>query len=122
MDEKSEDPVEVCEEVPKPEEVSNPKKRGRPAGARDKAPRKKTAVIVEFLPKIEKISESPKVEKPVAEFPEAQPSPEPPEPPSPRSLHREAARHILFARNAHLEERRTRLHHMVSHKLAEWPC
>jgi hypothetical protein len=115
-------------ENPAPE----PKKRGRPKGSPDKAPRKKKTVII-----VEPIS---------SEIEEAAPAPTPPEPTkarpakrapeieeglasveqvreqhSPRSLYREAARHVLYSRGQQLDERRNTLRQMFASKLVAWP-
>jgi len=98
------------------------KKGGRPAGAKDKAPRKKKVVeetISKDPPKVEEPTPPPKpVEEEVKESP-AQKRAEVREPaveaPSPRSITRESARHILdlkrlndAARKMHLQSTYTR--------------
>ncbi len=100
--------------------IENPPKNkgGRPAGSKDKAPRRKKIVeepIVKELPKAEPAP--PKAEPEPAE-PTAEPKPEPkpePEPMSPRSLIRESAKHMLelkrlndSARKSHLQSAYTR--------------
>lgn len=103
---------------PPPENVEEPatKKRGRPKGASDKAPRRKKITIVETPivrePEVESVAQSshetpaPKVKaKPQAPRVEVAA----PAPPSPRTTMREASKNILqlqtlrdFARKSHL--------------------
>ena len=89
-----------------------PKRRGRPEGARDRAPRKKKVVVVE---------ES--LDAQIPPEPEAAAAPvQTPDPPnSPRTLIRDAAEHILklknvttMARKAHLQEAYTKRLHSLS--------
>ena len=117
--------------IEKPEPASQPSepvvekptksKGGRPAGSKDKAPRRKTKIveepIVKELPKPEPVQPEPKTEpKPKAEpQPEPKPSNPEPQPLSPRSLIRESARHMLelkrlndTARKSHLQNAYTR--------------
>ncbi len=81
-----------------PAPVEAAKKRGRPAGAKDSAPRKKkTTIVVEPLaPPPQPIAQpSPTVEPPKAQ-PAMQPEvAAPASPQSPRTLMRDASRHIL---------------------------
>ncbi len=113
--------VETIAEIPEnveqiPEPVPAPKRRGRPEGARDRAPRKKKIVIVEEEP--QPVSSNPESSssssssKPVQE-----PAPED----SPRTLIRNASEHILklknvtrMARKAHLQETYTMRLHSLS--------
>ena len=106
---------EIPEKAPDPEPEpvpAAPKRRGRPEGARDRAPRKKKIVIVEEEP------------QPVLSNPSSSSNPEPvssnPED-SPRTLIRNASEHILklknvtrTARKAHLQETYTRRLHSLS--------
>ena len=122
--EKVEKPVENVEKtVEKSEEVA-PKKKGRPAGAKDKAPRAKkprVVVVEEPLESPAKMQTQPPadltgapLEAPRTGGRTVQVAPEihePPAPPSPRTVMREASRHILelkrlesSARRAHLGE------------------
>jgi len=103
------EPDPVPESVP---ENPAPKRRGRPEGARDRAPRKKKVVVVE-----EHIIE------PQDTQPEPQSSqmPEDIPPHSPRTLIRDAAEHILKLKNvtkmdrkAHLQETYTKRLHSLS--------
>ena len=120
---------EQKESIPETPVQPEPKKRGRPKGAPDKAPRKKKIVIVEEAPK-------PEVPEPPAEpaptraakaSSSTEPPPSPgmhlhePEPPSPRTTLREASRHILqlqtlrdVARKSHLSSLYTKgLHSLI---------
>ena len=112
--EKEPDPV-PDPEPPAPEAVPEnpaPKRRGRPEGAKDRAPRKKKVVVVEEH--IEAPQETP---SPPQQSPRQSPVEET-KPESPRTLIRDAAEHILklknvtkMARKAHLQETYTkRLH------------
>jgi hypothetical protein len=116
-------------ENPAPE----PKKRGRPKGSPDKAPRKKkTVIIVEPVsPEIEEAAPAPTPPEPT---PKARPAKRAPEieeglasveqvreQHSPRSLYREAARHVLYSRGQQLDERRNTLRQMFASKLVAWP-
>ena len=95
---------------------SEEKKKGRPAGAKDKAPRKKKIVIVEEpihvpVPREprQKAAEPPEVPRPV-------PVPEP-EPPSPRTIYRAATRHVMHAQNQKIDARRTQIQQTYTQKL-----
>jgi hypothetical protein len=123
--EKEEKPKQAPETVPDPEaapeatpetnpdpENPAPKRRGRPEGAKDRAPRKKKVVVVE-----EHILEP----ENAASAPVTPPDPPVQEPDSPRTLIREAADHILrlknvtkMARKAHLQEAYTKRLHSLS--------
>ena len=101
------EPDPVPEPVP---ENPAPKRRGRPEGARDRAPRKKKIVIAEE--EAQPAPEPAPVQTPVQE-----PAPED----SPRTLIRNASEHILklknvtkMARKAHLQETYTRRLHSLS--------
>ena len=124
----------ASEETPAPEEnppvvatneAPAPKKRGRPAGAKDKAPRvKKAIVIVEeplHVPEPEK--KPPRVKKarpptpPESESEEEEESSEvatPPvaqahEPPKPRDVYKEASKMIFQLQSTKNDARRSRL-------------
>ena len=91
-----------------------PKKRGRPAGAQDKAPRKKIKIVAEPLAPPEDLSEEP--EQP-SQPSQSQPEPVP-QPPSPRTLHRQAAELILHLNNQRTEARRAQVRDMYTKNLA----
>ena len=126
--EKVEKPVENVEKTAEKSEEVAPKKKGRPAGAKDKAPRaKKPRVVV-----VEEPLESPaKTEsQPPADLPAAPPrriekqtvqvAPEihePSEPPSPRTVMREASRHILELKRLESSARRTHLGELYGSRL-----
>ena len=118
--EKEEAPAAIVEEPAAPE----PKKRGRPSGAKDREPRKKKVTVVEEpleAPPAPPVQE-PETPKPTKPAPKAAPkvSIETPveEPPSPRSVMRSASMNILQlrelterARRSHLQDTYTkRLH------------
>ena len=130
--EKVEKPVENVEKtVEKSEEVA-PKKKGRPAGAKDKAPRKKPRVVVVEEPleapvKKQTASSQPPADLPAAPLethraggPTVQVAPEihePPAPPSPRTVMREASRHILELKRLESSARRTHLGELYGSRL-----
>ena len=132
--EKVEKPVENVEKTVEKSEEAAPKKKGRPAGAKDKAPRaKKPRVVV-----VEEPLEAPPVKKqtessqPPASLPAAplethrvggqtaHVAPEvyePPAPPSPRKVMREASRHILELKRLESSARRTHLGELYGSRL-----
>ena len=106
-----EEPVQA--EEPQPE----PKKRGRPAGAKDRAPRKKIKIVAEPLapPEEPEPSEPSQPSQPS----QLEQAPEPmPEPPRPRTLHRQAAELILHLNNQRSEARRAQMRDMYTKNLA----
>ena len=120
-------PVSSNNEAPveAPPNPAPKKKAGRPAGAKDKAPRRKTLKIVEEPivkepPKPEPAQPAPKAEpEPKAEpKPEAKPSNPTPEPMSPQSLLRESARHMLELKRLNDSARKSHLQSMYTRRLA----
>ena len=126
---KTEDVVPKIEELveknsPVVEAPAAKSKGGRPAGAKDKAPRKKKIVIVE-----EPIAKAPvEIEKP-----KPQPTPvkelvrrevqfeEPPaqeEPPSPRTIIRQSANHMLELKRLNDTARKNHLQNAYTRRLA----
>ena len=123
------DNSEIIEDNPAESLAAEPaesaaKKRGRPKGAADKAPRapKKKAVVVEEPihkepepPEPEKPPEKPKktrAPRPKTEAVAAPPAPDEarePDPPSPRTTLRDAAHHILQLQSLRTNARRTHL-------------
>jgi hypothetical protein len=105
---------------PEPPKQPEPKRRGRPEGAKDRAPRKKKAVVVEE--DIPQNTPEPEAAAPVqTPAPQVQTPPVQTEPDSPRTLIRDAAEHILklknvtkMARKAHLQETYTKRLHSLS--------
>ena len=95
---------------PQPE----PKKRGRPPGAKDRAPRKKIKIVAEPLAPPEEPVPSEASEEPAP----SQTSQPEPEPPSPRTLHRQAAELILHLNNQRTEARRAQMRDMYTKNLA----
>ena len=111
-----EEPSEPAKTEAEPTKTEAPKnKGGRPAGAKDRAPRKKTVVIVaETIPQPRAEREKPaavaETPKPPPPAPMREPEPVHEEPPSPRAIIRESARHMLdlkrlneTARKSHLQ-------------------
>ena len=120
-----EKPASTPENLEKNAENPPKKKGGRPAGAKDKAPRRKTLKIVEEPivkepPKPEPAQPAPKAEpEPKAEpKPEAKPSNPTPEPMSPQSLLRESARHMLELKRLNDSARKSHLQSMYTRRLA----
>ena len=119
-------PPQAAEEVPVPQ-APEPKRRGRPEGAKDRAPRKKKAVTIIVEEHIQPPEAAP-VATPTnpARNPEDRDSEPPPPPPpsaadSPRTLIRDASEHILklknvtrLARKAHLQETYAKRLHSLS--------
>ena len=124
------DNSEIIEDNPAESPAAEPaesaaKKRGRPKGAADKAPRapKKKAVVVEEPihkepekpPEPEKTPEKPKrtrAPRPKTEAVATPPTPteaREPDPPSPRTTLRDAAHHILQLQSLRANTRRTHL-------------
>jgi hypothetical protein len=98
-------------------------KGGRPAGSKDKAPRRKKIVevpIVKEPPKPEPAQPAPKAEpEPKAEpKPEAKPADPHPEPLSPRALLRESARHMLELKRLNDSARKSHLQNAYTRRLA----
>jgi hypothetical protein len=101
-----------------------PKRKGRPPGAKDKVPRKKTVTIVE-----EPITASKPIEaaapavKPMQQVAEAAKPPEPPElerhyePPSPRSMIRYHSAALFHAKTLQQEDRKRRIHESIFNSL-----
>ena len=125
---------EMPENSPEPEAVpveaapvEEPRRgRGRPAGAKDKAPRvTKPKVRVEPIPQPErKAAAKPRpapapepVPEPVAE-PVAPPSPEPP---SPRTLFNQTSSHLLNLRDVMNSQKRNTVAERYASRLHSWP-
>ena len=111
-----ENPVVATNEAPAP------KKRGRPIGAKDRAPRVKKAIVIVEEPlqvpepeKPEKPEKKPRVKKarpPTPSESESEEVPTPPvapDPPSPRDLYKEASRLIFTLQHTKNDARRSRL-------------
>ena len=129
--EKVEDPVQETaveeKEAVAPEPVKQPPEkrgRGRPAGAKDKAPRARKPRIVEQplepepapapaapapKPKVQKVQQAPPPEPPMV-----------PEPPSPRTQQRDAARLIFHLQQQKNESRRATLRDMYTKDLLSY--
>jgi len=120
-----------AEERTPPEALPEPKKKGRPAGAKDKTPRKKKiTVVAEYIQPSLKIEEAapaqpaePKRRVEIEEAPPAretalEPPPPSPEPPSPRTTLRESARHMLELRRLNTAARKSHLGNAYTQRLA----
>ena len=132
--EKVEKSIENDEKTVEKAEPPAPKKKGRPAGAKDKAPRaKKPRVVV-----VEESLEATPVNARSAGGQTTEPAPlrhiethraggqtaqvapevyEPPAPPSPRTVMREASRHILELKRLESSARRTHLGELYGSRL-----
>ena len=106
-------------------EPVEPKKPGRPAGAKDRAPRKKKVDIIEepiAEPTVEPIVEPVPQKAKKASLPRLDADFEKneivlPPPPSPRTVLREASRHILELKRLESSSRRANLYEMYSRNL-----
>ena len=108
-------PAEPAKSQP---EEPEPKKRGRPSGAKDREPRRKKLIIVE-----EPVSE-PKQTAAIPEKPSPPAAPAAPQPVvyereelSPRTLIREASRRIVELKRMEANTRRSRVHDVYSRNL-----
>ena len=139
--------VEVVENTPSTTPVAEPQepakteptaksKGGRPAGAKDKAPRKKKVVIVEeevpqTRAKHEKTAPTKTLDAPQPSAPAPAPAPEPAraveparasepvrDPPSPRSIMRQSANHMLELKRLNDAARKTHLQSTYTRRLA----
>ena len=138
--------VEVVENTPSTTPVAEPQepvktepeaksKGGRPAGAKDKAPRKKKVVVGEDLPesRAEPENRAPAKSIPAASSsaapapppepvraPEPTRAPEPAhnEPPSPKAIIRQSADHILALKRLNMQARRDHLSSAYTRGLA----
>ena len=114
---KIEEKTAKIEETVAKTESAEEKKKGRPAGAKDKAPRKKKIVIVEEPIHVPVPREPRRKTEEPPEVPRAPvPAPEP-EPPSPRTMYRAATRHVMHAQNQKIDARRTQIQQTYTQKL-----
>jgi len=110
------------EAIPPPAAV--PKKKGRPAGSKDKAPRKKVQVRIEPI-----VSQQPEQQTQTAvEEVRQEPPPPPPEPvvemeepPSPKSMRIKHTREVLHWRGLELEEHKKKVGEKVFNSLHMMP-
>ena len=101
-------------------------KRGRPAGSKDKAPRRK--VRVEPIPQEEELQPTPAAKPkaappppaPVRERQQRQPSPERSPPPSPRTMCRQTSARLVTLRDMLHDKRRSKVAEQYTHKLHSW--
>ena len=128
--------TEVVEPQEKAITEPTPKKGGRPAGAKDKAPRKKKVVVVaEDLPEsrtepekraraksVTAASSSAAPEPEPLRAPEFVRAPEPvrEEPPSPRSIIRQSANHMLELKRLNMQARKNHLGSTYTRGLASF--
>ena len=100
-------------------------KRGRPAGSKDKVPRRK--VRVEPIPQEEEqpplsiaAEASPPAPTPARERQKRQPSPERSPPPSPQTMYRQTSAHLVTLRDMLHDQRRSKVAEQYTHKLHSW--
>ena len=118
----------VIEEPPAQEPAPEPKRgRGRPAGAKDKAPRTaKPRVRVEPIPQPKQAPKQAPAPAQAALAPERPPSPvverpPSPEPPSPRTLYRQTSAHLLNLRDVMNSQKRASVAERYTSRLHAWP-
>ena len=125
--ENSENTTPETQEVAEPPAPAEPKRgRGRPAGAKDKAPRStKPKVRVEPIPApkatpapSQASTEPPAETHPVEDVKARAPSPEPP---SPRTLFRRTSAHLLDLRDAMNSQKRASTAEKYTSRLHAWP-
>ena len=127
--EKSKKSPENSEKTPNNSTETEPApipKKGRPAGSKDKVPRRK--VRVEPIPQEEEQPPLPiAVEKasapepkPARERQQRQPSPERSPPPSPGTLYRQTSAHLATLRDMLHDQRRSKVAEQYTHKLHSW--
>jgi hypothetical protein len=97
---------------------SEPKRRGRPAGSKDTAPRKKK-VVIKSEPIVPESPPEPEAAKPEAP-PPPPPSPEE-DPPSPRTMLRETSKHLVHLRGLVHQSRKTQVASAYTSRLLPWP-
>ena len=89
------------------EPVPEPKRgRGRPAGAKDRAPRAKPKVRVESIPTAPAPASAQAADLPGRAPPVVEARPPSPEPPSPRTLYRQTSAHLLNLRDVMNSQKR----------------
>ena len=118
-----EEPSEPAKTEAEPAKTEAPKnKGGRPAGAKDRAPRKKKVVIVaETIPQPRAEREKPAAVAETPKPPPPAPAPEPvhEEPPSPRTIIRRSASHMLELKRLNESARKTHLQSAYTARLAK---
>ena len=118
-------PVAEATSMPPPA----PKKKGRPTGSKDAAPRtrrKPVEVRIEPLeapePPPPPRASTPRPARPEILEKEAPPPPEIEEPPSPRTMLRETSRHLMQLRNIVHQNKKSSMGDAYAQKLVKWPC
>ena len=108
---------------PEPAPAESKRGRGRPAGAKDRAPRTtKPKVRVEPIPKQVQPEPAAHPMEPVeARPPSPEPPPPSPEPPSPRTLIRQTSAHLLNLRDVMNSQKRTSAAERYTARLHAWP-
>ena len=120
----------LADAPPQPAADDPPKRgRGRPAGAKDKAPRViKPKVRVEPIPQPEakatpkaRPAQAPAAADPVAEQSAVEARPPSPEPLSPRTLYRQTSAHLLNLRDVMNSQKRASAAERYTSRLQAWP-
>ena len=120
----------LADAPPQPAADDPPKRgRGRPAGAKDKAPRAiKPKVRVEPIPQPEakatpkaRPAQAPAAADPVAEQSAVEARPPSPEPLSPRTLYRQTSAHLLNLRDVMNSQKRASAAERYTSRLQAWP-
>ena len=103
--------------------------RGRPAGSKDAAPRKKKITVrvepIETPPPEPKAKAKPAVKPPVEkaeEPPQEEQAQEPSPPPTPRRLLRETSRHLVHLKGLVTQNRKVDMASKYTQNLMAWPA
>ena len=116
--------VQVVQAVPEATESieAQPKRRGRPAGAKDRAPRKSCVVELDIPDTLAAPAQVPAPAPAPAAAPAPAPAPEPePEPLTPRRLYRETAAHLVHLKQMIQSDKRKALAEAYTRKLITLP-
>jgi hypothetical protein len=111
---------ELIKEAADAPRKSEPKRRGRPTGSKDTAPRKKK-VVIRSEPIV--VHEPPKSDVP----PQPPPPPQPPtpeaeeDPPTPRTMLRETSKHLVHLRGLVHQGHKTEVASKYTSRLVPWP-
>ena len=110
-------------QAPEPQAPEPKRGRGRPAGAKDKAPRTtKPKVRVEPIPQpMAKPAPAPAVDLSDITPPVVEQRPPSPEPPSPRTLFRQTSAHLLNLRDVMNSQKRASAAERYTARLHAWP-
>jgi hypothetical protein len=112
-------PENPLENPPVPEAPVQPpaRKPGRPAGSKDRVPRRK--IRVEPFPEPVELT-PPRAESAPPKAPPATPAPREPSPPTPRTLYRQTSEHLVNLRSAMNDQRRMSVAERYTANLHSW--